>query len=119
MVCRFQSIASILLVSLVGGGCASTSSTPDRHAGAVSAGLVMPGSGWSSEGTAPAPSWPVDPGAWETARNDALLNASRTPLRNENAWALITTRDRTRTSNGRPREFSTTFVRTLTLRQVR
>ena len=34
-------------------------------------------------------------------------------------WAEIRSRDRTRTTNGRPREFSTTFVRTYSLRQVR
>jgi hypothetical protein len=58
-------------------------------------------------------------GTWEYGRNDARLNAGRPPIQHWAEWAEIRNRDNTRTTNGRPREFSTTFVRTYSLRQTR
>ena len=59
------------------------------------------------------PAWRVDSGGWEYGRNDELLNAGRAALIDEDGWALIRTSDRTYTSNGRPREYSSTYVRTI------
>jgi hypothetical protein len=60
----------------------------------------------------------TQPGTWEYGRNDARLSVGRVPMQRWHEWAEIRNRDHTRTINGRPREFSTTFVRTYSLRQV-
>ena len=99
-----------LLFCVSGGGCSTQATVdgPGRHPGQVSPSLVMPGM----------VAWRAEPGAWEYRRNDARLNAGQAPTRQWHEWAEIRNRDRTRTTNGRPREFSTTFVRTYSLRQV-
>lgn len=57
---------------------------------------------------------PGDPGAPEYGRNDVRMNASAAPAARRYEAAVIQTRDELRTTNGRPREFSTTFTRTVT-----
>jgi hypothetical protein len=109
-------LALALLLCLSGGGC--TSSAKVAGPGGISPALVMPGAGWTGVSGADEVVWRVDPGAWEYGRNDQRLNAGRPPARRWHEWAEISNRDRTRTSNGRPREFSSTFVRTYSLRQV-
>ncbi len=56
--------------------------------------------------------WPVDEGAWEFGRNDWAPTAAPSPAYAPLEWVEIRTRDRLRTNNGRPREFSTTHTRT-------
>ncbi len=60
-------------------------------------------------------STPQDPARWEYGRNDELLNVGQQPIIGS-GWAEIRTYDRRRTANGRPRESSTTYTRTLTRR---
>lgn len=89
-----------LFAILAGTGCGTATSS---HFGReVSSSLVM--------ATQQDPS-----AAWEYGRNDELLNVGQLPIAG-GGWAEIRTYDRLRTSNGRPRESSTTFTRTLSTR---
>jgi hypothetical protein len=110
-----------LLFCVSGGGCKSseTVDAPARHPGRISPSLVMQGAGWVGTGDAEGMALRSVPGAWEYGRNDARLNGGPPPARYWHEWAEVRNRNRTRTTNGRPREFSTTFVRTYSLRQVR
>ncbi len=56
--------------------------------------------------------WPVDEAAWEFGRNDRAPIAAPSPAYAPLEWVEIRTRDHLRTTNGRPREFSTTRTRT-------
>lgn len=106
------------LATLVAGGCAGGSIGPSPRAAGVSPNLVMPAAalrGPASSGI----DWPPGPGHWEYSRNDAALaTAPISPIR-QSVWAQVRTRDRLSTVNGRPREFSTTWIRTGTLRILR
>ncbi|MHC4218789.1 MAG: hypothetical protein ACYSU7_10085 [Planctomycetota bacterium] len=104
-----------LLLVLTGGGCQS----PPTGAGSgrISSNLVISGAGWGTS-EAEGGSWHIDPGAWEFGRNDERLNAGPAPVRRWHEWAEIRNRNQTRTSNGRPRDYSNTFIRTYSLRQV-
>ena len=113
-------VALGLFVSLAGGGCgvSSTTAVASRQmTGAMNRSLVMLAPQRGQTGDRPA--WRVDSGGWEYGRNDELLNAGRAPLIDEDGWALIRTSDRTRTSDGRPTEFSSTYVRTVRTRRTR
>ncbi len=93
-----------VLVTLAGSGCgtaAAPGAASSHFAPGVSPSLVM--------------STQRDTVAWEYGRNDKPLNVGQQPNRSD-GWAEIRTYDRLRTSNGRPRESSTTYTRTLTLR---
>ncbi len=57
---------------------------------------------------------PGDRSAPEYGRNDVRMNADAVPPARRYEAAVIQTRDEQRTTNGRPREFSTTFTRTIT-----
>jgi hypothetical protein len=57
-----------------------------------------------------------DPSAWEFGRNDGRLNVGSPPVQRVE-WSETWNRNRTFTNNGRPREFSSTFVRTYSLRR--
>ena len=113
-------LALALLLCVAGGGCKSseTVSAPARHSGRISPSLVMSGPGWTGAGDTEGMAWRSVPGTWEYGRNDAGLNAGWAPTPSRQEWAEVTNRNRTRTTNGRPREFSTTFVGTYSLRQV-
>jgi hypothetical protein len=113
-------LALALLLCVSGGGCTSSEKVeaPARHPGRISSSLVMQGAGWAGAGDAEGVAWRAVPGAWEYGRNDARLNAGPPSARYWHEWAEIRNHNRTRTTNGRPREFSTTFVRTYSLRQV-
>ena len=109
-----SSLTFLLAVVAGGGGCSSSTRTPPPpmpHA--VSPGLVMPSAALRGDGI-----WPVEASAWEYGRNDAILSVGATPPIRRRQVALIKTRDHLRTSNGRPREFSTTFTRTVSFRAV-
>ncbi len=115
---RFWGGAVGVLMLLAGGGCGmslTAAGQPRQPVGGLRHSLIMPGSDGSETGQRPA--WRVDAGEWEYGRNDAILNAGRAPLIDDSGWALIRTSDQTRTSNGTPRESSSTFVRTVTTRQ--
>ena len=105
----------VLFAMLAGGGC-GTSPTTSGAPYAISTGLVMSSGGAGHGEAAGGPAWRVDPDGWEYARNDEQLNAGRAPLIDRHGWAEIRTRDRTRTSDGRTKDFSTTLVRTYRLR---
>ena len=93
-----------VLVTLAGSGCgpaAAPGAGSSHFAPGVSSSLVM-----SSQ---------RDFATWEYGRNDMLLNVGQQPIVGS-GWAEIRTYDHLRTSNGRPRESSTTYTRTLTLR---
>ena len=89
-----------VLAAAVATGCGAGTATGPFATG-VSPALVM--------ATAP------DSAAWEYGRNDEQLNAGRPPIAGA-GWAEIRTRDRRRTSNGQPREYSSTLTRTVTRR---
>lgn len=89
-----------ILIVLLAGGCGTPAAGPP--AGAVYPGLVMAGD----------PAWRLDAGGWEYGRNDAVLNAGRAPFINQDGWTEERSLDRTRTTNGRARDNSATFVRT-------
>ncbi len=113
-------LALALLLCVSGGGCKSseTVGAPARHPGRISSSLVMQGPGRAVSGHAEGVARRSVPGAWEYGRNDARLNAGPPSARYWQEWAEVSNRNRTWTTNGRPREFSTTFVRTYSLRQV-
>ncbi len=92
-------------------GCTSAPVEVERMT-FVSPTLVMP-SLTLRELSGPQP-WPADHRAWEFGRNDVGAGAAATPAYAPFEVVEIRTYDRRRTSNGRPREFSTT--RTLTIR---
>ncbi|MCH8151682.1 MAG: hypothetical protein IH830_04845 [Planctomycetes bacterium] len=99
-----------------GSGCASGSDPADAgrdHVRFLSSSLVMPTPALRGDGAQSAAAWPVDQRHWEYARNDAPLSVSTTPRYRRTTWAEIRTLDRLRTTNGRPREFSTTTIRTI------
>ncbi len=110
MIGRALAVAAALAVMTTVGGCvsATTKTTAPVLQPALSASLVMasvpPATGHVAWG---------DPGAPEYGRNDARLNAGGAPSIAAVEWTEVRTRDQTRTDNGRPREFSTTTVRTL------
>lgn len=107
-------LCGVAVMLLLGsGGCTSAPAAP-RGLGPT-ASLVLPSPGaWAG---VQAGAGPVSSG-WAYGRNDLHLGVGGAAIPRERAWAVIRTRDRTRTSNGRPREFSTTWVRTYRLRQV-
>jgi hypothetical protein len=113
-------LALALLFCVSGGGCTSSErvEAPPRHPGRISSSLVMQGAGWAGAGDSEGMAWRAVPGAWEYGRNDARLNAGAPSARYGHEWAEVRNRNRTRTTNGRPREFSTTFVRTYSRRQI-
>lgn len=101
---RFQAPALFLgvLAALTAVGCGTGAGAAPRHlADGVSPGLVL--------------ATPHDAVAWEYGRNDETLNIDQ-PTISGDGGAVIITYDRRRTSNGRPREYSTTYTRTLTTR---
>ena len=113
--------AAIVLTTLatqMGFGCAGDTSIAVDRVGPISPSLVMPA--WPLRGPAASSAdWPQDADRWEHARNDAAMATAQVlPLR-QPAWVEIDTRDYLRTTNGRPREFSTTRTRSNTLRVVR
>ena len=59
------------------------------------------------------PNGQIGPDGWEFTRNDPLMNHRPSSVAFEFEWSEIRTRDRLRTDNGRPREYSTTSVRTI------
>ncbi len=87
-----------VLATLAGCGTATTPVSSPYFAPGVSPGLVM--------------TTPMDTATWEYGRNDELLNVGQQPIVGS-GWAEIRTFDRRRTANGRPRESSATYVRTL------
>ena len=90
-----------MLAILAGCGTATTPVSSPYFAPGVSPSLVM--------------TTPTDSATWEYGRNDELLNLGQPPLVGS-GWAEIRTYDRRRTANGRPRESSATYVRTLSRR---
>ena len=107
-----SSLTFLLAVVAGGGGCSSSTRTPPvPHA--VSPGLVMPSAALRGDGI-----WPVTAAAWEYGRNDAILNVGATPPIQQRRVVVIKSRDRLFTNNGRPREFSTTFTRSVSYRAV-
>ena len=87
-----------VLATLAGCGTATTPVSSPYFAPGVSPALVM--------------TTPMDTATWEYRRNDELLNVGQQPIVGS-GWAEIRTFDRRRTANGRPRESSATYVRTL------
>jgi hypothetical protein len=123
MTCKRYGVALMLLAAGAAGcGSVSRQDTGEVNRGgyrALSASLVMP---------APALRGDDQPGRWagrretqpwEYGRNDAALGVVTEPFGRQWAWAEVRTRDRRRTVNGRPREFSSTVVRTVRHRVTR
>ncbi len=104
MTSRFHAPALLVgvVAALTAVGCGTGAGAAPRHlADGVSPGLVL--------------TMPHDALAWEYGRNDEMLNIDQ-PTKAADGLAVIITYDRRRTSNGRPREYSTTYTRTLTTR---
>jgi hypothetical protein len=95
------------------GGCSSAPGTAERG---ISSSLVMPRAGRDRVDEAPLVAAGSDPSAWEYGRNDGRLNVG-SPALERVEWSEIFNRNHTYTSNGRPREFYSTFVRTYSLRR--
>lgn len=93
-------LAAMTALTVVGCGTGA-GAAPSRFAAGVAPGLVL--------------ATPPDAAAWEYGRNDGPLNIDE-PTIAAGGRAVIITYDRRRTNNGRPREYSTTYVRTLTTR---
>jgi len=89
---------------MIGTGCGTTNgpvAASPHFAPGVSPGLVM--------------TTHSDDATWEYGRYDEQLNVGQPPVVGS-GWAEIRTWDRQRTSNGRPREQSTSYTRTITRR---
>ena len=99
------------------GGCAS-SSAPAVASGPLTPSLVMPSDALRFDDRTGSPAWLGDPRQWEYRRNDALMGGSA-QTQGRWAWAVIRTRDWLRTTSGRPRDSSTTTIRTIDVRVVR
>ena len=91
-------------------GCTCTAPVEERMT-FVSPTLVMP-SLMLHQLSGPEP-WPADQRAWEFSRNDIGAGAASTPAYTPFEVVEIRMYDRRRTSNGRPRDFSTTRTRTI------
>ena len=103
---RFQAQVLFLgvLAVLTAVGCGTGTGAASRHFAAdVSRGLVL--------------AIPQNTAGWEYGRNDGTLNIDQPTIASDGV-ALIITHDRRRTTNGRPREYSTTYTRTFTTRGV-
>ncbi len=101
---RFQQPLLFLgvLAALTVVGCGTgEGAAPRRFAVNFSPGLVL--------------TTPQNTAAWEYGRNDGTLNIDQ-PKISSGGHAVIITLDRRRTTNGRPREYSSTYTRTLTTR---
>jgi hypothetical protein len=105
--------AFTVLVCMSAGGCSSSRSIAGP---AISPSLVMPPALSPESGATPLLVAGDEPGAWEYGRNDARLNVSAPPQQSVE-WSEIQSRQRTYTTNGRPREFSSTFLRSYSLRR--
>ena len=117
MLGRFLVAASLLALA----GCKSAAPpeavlAPDR---AVTSSLVLRSGGhFGSEAEAAAMQRP-DEQAWEYGRNDERLNVGWTPPAFAQQYATVRTSDWLYTSNGRPLEYSATYIRTFTERAAR
>jgi len=105
--------AFTVLLGVSVGGC---SSAPGTSAAGSSSSLVMPPAGGIRGEAPPLLAAGADPSAWEYGRNDGRLNVGSAAVQRLE-WSEIWNRNRTFTNNGRPREFSSTFVRTYSLRR--
>jgi len=115
---RRAEVPLVLMVVFVvaAGGCATTPWGGSHAGGPISPGLVLPPSAVRDLAAAAGQQWPGDGREWEFRRNDAPQAARSTPAYYEPAWVEIRTYERLRTSNGRPREHSTTHTRSHRLR---
>lgn len=116
-ICRAEVPVVLVVVSAVAaGGCATTPWEGAAASGPISPGLVLPPSAVRDLALAAGQQWPGDGREWEYRRNDAPQAARSAPAYYEPAWVEIRTHERLRTSNGRPREYSTTHTRSHRLR---
>ncbi len=76
--------------------------------------LVLPGTLLSSKGA-----WPAGEAQREFGRNDDAISLAATPPDANPEWVQFQSSERFRTNNGRPREYSTTTVRTSRLQVYR
>ena len=109
-------VALGILWTAAGSGCASGSGPADagrNHVRFLSSSLVMPTLPLRGDGAQSAAEWPGDKGRGTTAGKSGPPGVSRRPGYGRSAWAEIRTLDRLRTTNGRPREYSTTTIRTI------
>ena len=108
-------LGAALVLALV--GCAAA--PPPRPVVSVSPALVLRSGGQCAPEAARAAMQRVDEGAWEYGRNDQRLNAGARLPDNGIQAATIQETAWLQTSNGRPFEFSTTFIRAVTERSSR
>ena len=106
----------VVVFAVAAGGCATTPWGGSHAGGPISPGLVLPPSAVRDLAAAAGQQWPGDGREWEFRRNDAPQAARSTPAYYEPAWVETRTYERLRTSNGRPREHSTTHTRSHRLR---
>ena len=90
-----------LLASTCLGGCVTDGSGtgPLRRHVYTSRGLVMPAG--------------AEPGDWETGRNDHRFARRLPETGSDETWYEVRTWDWLRNSNGRPRDNSTTWIRSI------
>ena len=98
---------ALMTVTLLTGGCATAPPPPTHRLGPISTSLVMPSAALLGP-AATASNWPADPAKWEYGRNDEALSTALVAPAREVSWVQIRIRDDQRTSNGRPRETSST-----------
>ncbi len=109
-------VVLVVVCAVAAGGCATTPWGASPTGGPISPGLVLPPSVVRDLAIAAGQQWPGDGRAWEYRRNDAPQAARSVPAYYEPGWVEIRTNERLRTSNGRPREHSTTHTRSHRLR---
>ena len=113
-----RSLAASLLLALAGcSSAARTSQAPE--APGIATGLVLRSGGHFGNEAAQADMLRVDEQAWEYGRNDPRLNAGWSPPAFANQYATVRTHDWLYTTNGRPNEFSRTYIQTFTERTAR
>lgn len=105
-----------VLAMLVAGGCQASApqALAPREAAllGVAPALVLPGEFLSMS------AWPAGAAQREFGRNDDAISRSVPPAASPQ-WVELQTRDRLWTTNGRPREYSTTTVRATRLTVTR
>ena len=101
-------------------GCSAAPTAPQARAlPGIAPTLVLRGGGAFGDDAARAAMQQSDEQSWEYSRNDERLNVGWTPPVFAHQFATIRETDWLYTSNGRPLEFSKTYIQSVTERAAR
>jgi hypothetical protein len=106
------SLGAVLLLALAGCGAAQ----PPHAAVEIAPALVLRSGGPTADEAARDAMQQADEQAWEYGRNDPGLNVGGGPPDTAVRYATIRVTERLSSSNGRPNEFSATYIRAVTER---